>query len=68
MEDVTGQSSNRSRELPLQPLNLELVLDSRLRPALRGEKLKRAQPLYWQYPFGVGLRDGTRAASVVSLK
>lgn len=34
-----------------------------IRPALRGEKLNRPQPLYWQYPFGVGLRDGTRAAS-----
>jgi arylsulfatase A-like enzyme len=34
-----------------------------LRPALRGQKLQRNQPLYWQFPFGVDLRDSTRAAS-----
>jgi arylsulfatase A len=34
-----------------------------LRPALRGEKLVRCEPLYWQFPFGVGLRDGVHAHS-----
>ena len=33
------------------------------RPALRGEKLARPRPLYWQFPFGVGLRDGSVNAS-----
>jgi arylsulfatase A len=34
-----------------------------IRPALRGTAMKRDRPLYWQFPFGVNLRDGTYATS-----
>lgn len=34
-----------------------------IRPALRGEKLTRTEPLYWQHPFNNGLRDGGDASS-----
>jgi arylsulfatase A len=34
-----------------------------LRPALRGEKLTRGQPMYWQFPFGVDLSSGIRATA-----
>ncbi len=35
-----------------------------IRPALRGETLHRGQPLFWQFPYGVGLRDGVRMQSL----
>jgi len=34
-----------------------------LRPALRGGRLERAQPLFWQFANGVTLRDGVRLQS-----
>ncbi len=34
-----------------------------LRPALRGERLTRAAPFYWQFTTGVTLRDGTQVSS-----
>jgi arylsulfatase A len=34
-----------------------------LRPALRGEKLVRAEPLYWQHPFANNVRGGVNAGS-----
>lgn len=34
-----------------------------IRAALRGEKLTREEPLFWQFPFGVNLKDGTYAAA-----
>lgn len=34
-----------------------------IRPALRGETLHRGQPLFWQFPYGAGLRDGVRMQS-----
>jgi uncharacterized sulfatase len=34
-----------------------------IRPALRGNALARTQPLYWQFPFGVNLRDGSYATA-----
>ena len=34
-----------------------------IREALRGNMLNRPKPLYWEFPFGVGLKDGTNATS-----
>jgi arylsulfatase A-like enzyme len=34
-----------------------------IRGALQGHSLRRIQPLYWQFPFGVDLRNGTRASA-----
>ena len=34
-----------------------------IRPVLQGDAVQRPQPLFWQFPFGVVLRDDTRAAA-----
>lgn len=34
-----------------------------IRAALGGEKLARERPLFWQFPFGVNLKDGTYATA-----